>query len=275
MQDTVDKRRAMGPLKAGLDWVYRSVFLFRQNPPKWLIHALLYAMLFVMLPSVPALPVLISLVIILFWPTFLALFMGVFREADANRDTEPRELVEEIKPNFVRLITLGGIFLAYGILTGVLVKGEVAALNTLVSEKAEAEIVMQQLTPLIIKMLLILTPMIMASWFSPMLVGFHGFGVLEAIKHSFWQCGRLLLAITVAWTILGLALLLVLLLASLFVGVITAVSALLGTLLMSLVVFAMLLLVTYFLLAIQYFSYRHVYYRPPTSETTSPEQDAG
>src|SRR5690606_28717498 len=131
MQDTVENRRAMGPLKAGLDWVYRSVFLFRQNPPKWLIHALLYAMLFVMLPSVPALPVLISLVIILFWPTFLALFMGVFREADANRDTEPRELVEEIKPNFVRLITLGGIFLAYGILTGVLVKGEVAALNTL------------------------------------------------------------------------------------------------------------------------------------------------
>ena len=59
MQDAVDKQRRMGSFKAGLDWVYRSVFLFRQNPPKWLIHALLYAVLFIMLPSVPAMPVLI------------------------------------------------------------------------------------------------------------------------------------------------------------------------------------------------------------------------
>lgn len=275
MQDAVDKQRRMGSFKAGLDWVYRSVFLFRQNPPKWLIHALLYAVLFIMLPSVPAMPVLISLLIILFWPTFLALFMGVYREADAGRETEPRELVEEIKPNIVRLITLGGVFLAYGILTGVLLKDEMAALNVLVSEKAEAEIVMQQLSPLVIKMLLILTPMIMASWFSPMLVGFHGYGVLEAIGQSFWQCGRHLFAIAVAWTLLSLALFLVLLIASLFVGIVTAISAMLGTFLMSLVVFAMLLLVTYFLLAIQYFSYRHVYYRPPAAEAAAPEQDAG
>lgn len=271
MQDSVDQRRKMGALKAGLDWVYRSVFLFRQNPPKWLLHALLYAILFIMLPSIPAMPVLLSLLIILFWPTFLALFMGVFREADLGRDTEPRELVEEIKPNFVKLITLGGIFLAYGILTGVLVRDEMAELNALVTDKVEAEIVMQQLLPLIFKMLLILTPMIMASWFSPMLIGFQGYGVLEAIKHSFWQCGRNLIAITVAWSILSIALFLVLLIAGLFVGIISAISALLGTFLMSLVVFAMLLLVTYFLLAIQYYSYRHVYYHPEAA----PEDGAG
>ena len=262
MQDSGDQRRKMGAFKSGLDWVYRSVFLFRQNPPKWLLHALLYAILFIMLPSIPAMPVLISLLIILFWPTFLALFMGVFREADLGRDTEPRELVEEIKPNFVKLITLGGVFLAYGILTGVMVRDEMVELNALVAGKAEAEIVMQQLLPLIFKMLLILTPMIMASWFSPMLVGFQGYGVLEAIKHSFWQCGRNLIAIIVAWSILSMSLFLVLLIAGLFVGIISAISALLGTFLMSLVVFAMLLLVTYFLLAIQYYSYRHVYYHP-------------
>jgi hypothetical protein len=262
MQGSVEKRKKMGAFKVGLDWVYRSVYLFRQNPPKWLLHALLYAMLFIMLPSIPAMPVLISLIVILFWPTFLALFMGVFREADLGRDTEPRELVEEIKPNFVKLITLGGVFLAYGILTGVLVRNEMAELNALVSDKAEAEVVLQQLLPLILKMLLILTPMIMASWFSPMLVGFHGYGVLEAIKHSFWQCGRNLIAIVVAWSIVSMSLFLVLLIAGLFVGIISAILALLGTFLMSLIVFAMLLLVTYFLLSIQYFSYRHVYYHP-------------
>src|SRR5690554_7705204 len=57
MQGT-DKPHSMGPFKTGLDWVYRSAYLFRQNPPKWLIHAMLYALLFVMLPSVPVMPML-------------------------------------------------------------------------------------------------------------------------------------------------------------------------------------------------------------------------
>src|SRR5690606_37993828 len=113
MNAAATSNKSMGPLKTGLDWVYRSVMLFRQNPPKWLIHALLYVMLFVMLPSVPGMPVLISLLIILFWPVILALFIGVYREADLGRETEPRQLLEEMKPNIVKLITLGGFFLAY------------------------------------------------------------------------------------------------------------------------------------------------------------------
>src|SRR5690606_12448591 len=64
-----DKNAQMSPFKLGLDWVYRSVMLFKQSPPKWLLHALLYVVLFVMLPSIPGMPVLISLIIILFWPT--------------------------------------------------------------------------------------------------------------------------------------------------------------------------------------------------------------
>lgn len=263
----------MNPFKAGLDWVYRSVMLFRQSPPKWLLHALLYVVLFVMLPSIPGMPVLISLVIILFWPTFLALFIGVYREADLGRDTLPRELVEQLKPNFMKLITLGGIFLAYGILTGVLVKTEMAQLNELIAKKAESAVLMEMALPFIFKMLLLLTPMIMASWFSPMLVAYQSYSLIDAIKHSVWQCWKNLVAITVSWALLTIALLGVMLIAGLVIGIITAISAFLGSILMSLMVFSMLLVVTYFLLAIQYFSYRHVYYHPelviPTeSETT-------
>ena len=261
----------MNPFKAGLDWVYRSVMLFRQSPPKWLLHALLYVVLFVMLPSIPGMPVLISLVIILFWPTFLALFIGVYREADLGRDTLPRELVEQLKPNFMKLITLGGIFLAYGILTGVLVKTEMAQLNELIAKKAESAVLMEMALPFIFKMLLLLTPMIMASWFSPMLVAYQSYSVTDAIKHSVWQCWKNLVAITVSWALLTIALLGVMLIAGLVIGLITAISAFLGSILMSLMVFAMLLVVTYFLLAIQYFSYRHVYYHPELVISTESE----
>lgn len=269
-----DTRKEMSQFKAGLDWVYRSVMLFRQSPPKWLLHALMYVMLFVLLPSIPGMPMLISLIVILFWPTLLALFIGVYREADLGRDTEPKDLVEEIKPNFVKLITLGGIFLAYGILTGVLVKDEMAQLNALVAKKAEAEALMELALPLMAKMLLLLTPMIMASWFSPMLIAYQGYSVAEAIKHSFWQCIRNVVAITVSWTLLSVVLFAFLLIASLVVGIITAIAAFIGTMLMSLLVFITLLVVTYFLLAIQYYSYRHVYYHPEAVVDTTENTEA-
>jgi hypothetical protein len=262
ISNSADKRTEMNQFKIGLDWVYRSVMLFRQNPPKWLLHALMYVMLFVMLPSIPGMPMLISLIIILFWPTLLALFIGVYREADLGRDTEPKVLVEELRPNFVKLITLGGIFLAYGILTGVLVKTEMAELNALVAQKAEAEALMELALPLMAKMLLLLLPMIMASWFSPMLVAYQGYSVTEAIKHSFWQCLRHIIAITVSWTLLSAVLFIFMLIAALLIGIISAIAAFVGTMLMSLLVFITLLVVTYFLLAIQYYSYRHVYYHP-------------
>lgn len=267
-----DRNQPLGPFKAGLDWVYRSVMLFRKNPPKWLMHALLYVILFVMMPSIPAMPVLVSLVIILFWPTFLALFMGIYREADLGRDTEPRVLVEEIRPNFIRLITLGGMCLAYGILAGVLVKTDTASLADLVNQKAEAEVLMAQAVPLILKMLLLLAPMIMASWFSPMLIAFQGYPVLEAIKHSIWQCGKNMIAITVAWAILTIALLVLMLVAGIVMSIITAMSAFVGGILMGLVVFGMLLVMTYFLLAIQYFSYRHVYYHPEAASADESDE---
>lgn len=270
-----DKNTQMNPFKIGLDWVYRSVMLFKQSPPKWLLHALLYVVLFVMLPSIPGMPVLISLIIILFWPTFLALFIGVYREADLGRNTEPKELVEELRPNFVKLITLGGIFLAYGILTGVLVKTDMAQLNELVVNKAEPELMIEMALPLITKMLLFLTPMIMASWFSPMLIAYQGYSVLDGLKHSIWQCWKNLVSITVSWVLLSVALLGFLLVAVLVIGIITAISGFLGSILMSLMVFATLLVVTYFLLAIQYYSYRHVYYHPEAVAAIEPSEPAG
>ncbi len=256
------QEKAMGPFKTGLDWVYRSIMLFRQSPPKWLLYALLYVILFIMLPSIPGMPVLISLIVILFWPTLLALFIGVYREEDWGREADPRKLVEEIRPNFVRLISLGGIFLAYGILTGFLVKDEMTAFAALVEQKADPEMLIGLAMPLMLKMLLLLTPMILASWFSPMLVAYHGYSVLDAIKHSLWQCWRNMIAITVSLTLLGAGISALMLVAGVLVGLITALSGVVGAVLMSLVVLGSLLIITYFLLAIQYYSYRHVYYHP-------------
>lgn len=265
--------KTMGPFKTGLDWVYRSILLFQQNPPKWLVCALLYVTLFVMLPSIPGMPVLISLFVILFWPLALALFIGVYREADLGRDTEPRQLLEEMKPHVVRLVTLGGVFLVYSLLTGFLVKDEMAQLALLVEQKSGPEVIMPLALPLISKMLLLLVPMIMASWFSPMLVAYQGFSVVEAIKHSLWQTWRNMVAITVAWLLLTVALLGFLLVVGLIIGAVATLVALLGALLMSMVVLGCLLIVTYFMLAIQYFSYRHVYYHPQATVAESNGSD--
>jgi uncharacterized protein involved in cysteine biosynthesis len=69
----------------------------------------------------------------------------------------------------------------------------------------------------------------------------------------------------VAWTLLTATLVLVMLIAGIVISLLTAISPVIGTIVMSLVLLGCLLIVTNFLLAIQYFSYRHVYYHPEAS----------
>lgn len=250
-------------IKVGLSWVTGSFQLLSKKPGKWLLLALAYVMLFVVLPTLPHMPTLIALLVILFWPCFIALAIGLYREADQGRDTELADLVQQIKPRVGRLIALGGICLAYGILVGMFASGDTQVLNELISQKADSEQILTRALPLMAKLLIFLTPLLMATWFAPMLIAYQEFSVAEAIKHSLWASWRNLVALGAAWLALTLAMVLVMLVVGIVVGLVATISQALSTILMSLMLLGGLLLTTSFMFAIQYFSYRHVYYQQP------------
>ncbi len=265
MNNETSLNKKPGQIKTGLNWVIGSFYLFRQSPRKWLLLALAYVLLFLVLPVLPHMPTLVALLVILIWPGFIAVTIGMYREVDQGRDTKAAELVAQIKPYIGRLITLGGICLVYGVLMGMITRGDSQALSELIGQKAvDPELILTQALPLMLKLSILITPLIMATWFSPMLIAYQEFSVADAIKHSIWASWRNLVALGVAWLGLTVALVSVMLIAGIIVGMVAALSQTLGGILMSLVLLASFLLATSFLLAIQYLSYRHEYYRQPS-----------
>ncbi len=250
-------------VKVGLSWVTGGFQLFSKSPGKWLLLALAYVMLFVVLPSIPRMPLLITMFVILFWPCFIALAVGLYREADQGRDTGLDELMQQIKPRVGGLVALGGICLVYGILVGMFASGDTQTLNELINQKADSGKILTHALPLMAKLLIFLTPLLMATWFAPMLIAYQEFSVAEAIKHSLWSSWRNLVTLGVAWLALTLAMILAMLVMGIIVGLVATISQALSTILMSLMLLGGLLLTTSFMFAIQYFSYRHEYYQPP------------
>lgn len=250
-------------VKTGLSWVTGSLQLFLLSPNKWLLLALAYVAIFVVLPSLPHMPVLIALLAILFWPCFIALAIGLYREADQGRNTKLADLFQQIKPRMGMLIALGGICLVYGFLVGMFASGDTQALSELVNQKADPGQILTQALPLMAKVLIFFTPLLMATWFSPMLIAYQEFSVLEAIKHSLWAFWRNLATLGVAWLALTLAMVLAMLAMGVVVGLVAVISQALSTILMILFILGSLLVGTSFMFAIQYFSYRHVYYQQP------------
>jgi hypothetical protein len=271
--ETSPKNIPPGQVKTGLNWVIGSFYLFSRSPTKWLLVSLAYVLLFLVLPALPHMPTLIALLVILIWPGFIAVTIGLYREADQGRVTALAELIEQIKPYLGRLISLGGICLLYGVLMGMVTRGDSQALGELINQKTDPQLILTQALPLMIKLCILVTPLVMATWFSPMLIAYQEFSVAEAIKHSIWASWRNLVALGVAWLGLTIALVAVMLVAGIIVGMIGALSQTLAGILMSLVALASFLLATSFLLAIQYLSYRHEYYQQPlvaeAGDTTS------
>ncbi|ROH86315.1 hypothetical protein ED236_07745 [Pseudomethylobacillus aquaticus] len=246
-------------IKTGLNWVIASLYLFGRYPGKWLGLALAYVVLFLMLPTV--MPSLLSLVLMMFWPVFLALAMGLLREAAAGRETPLRELFEQIKPNFGRLLSLGGACLVYGTLVGFLTGDELQRLTDLLQQTGP-EAMMPDLTPLLLKVMLLLVPLLMATWFAPMLIAYQGHSLLNALGQSLWASWRFMIPLGAAWLVLTLMLTAVMLLVGGLVALLSLLSSALGTLIMSLALLGCMLSVTSLMLAIQYFSYRGVFETP-------------
>jgi hypothetical protein len=227
-----------------------------------MLSALVYVILFMVLPALPMLPVLLKLLVGLLWPCFLVLVIGMFREADGQRDTELGDMFDEIKPQIGKLVALGGVCLVYGLLVSWLTKGDVDALEAMGNTQVTPEAVLTHLTqslPLVLKLILLLSPLLMATWFSPMLIAFENYPLPKAIKSSLAGCLQYLVALGAGWLMVTVFMMLGMMTLGLLVGMLAAISETLGLGLMSLVLFGSLLMATAWMLAFQYVSYRDVY----------------
>jgi hypothetical protein len=173
----------------GWVWIRGGFDLFRQNPVIWIVLFLIYLLIGMALSIVPAVgPIILNLLA----PVFMAGFMLGCQALESGEELEINHLFAGFKHNTAQLITVGGIYLAgIIIIVGlVFVTTGGAMLSMAGNAPAMEEAAGPGVLLAVLVALTLLMPLIMAYWFAPILVIFHGLKAVDAMKLSFTACLR-------------------------------------------------------------------------------------
>jgi hypothetical protein len=249
--------------KTGISWVKESLDLFKTAPRKWLLLALAYVGIFMMLPSIPGLQF-FAFISVLIWPVFLAMAIMMYRNADMKKQQNLGEIFNQIQPKMSQLMALGAACLLYAVLVSFVLNSDIEGLVALTQNKAEMTepqvlALMQKMVPFMLKLALLLTPLMMATWFSPMLIAFNNYDLVKAIKSSIAGSIQYMIALAAAWILLSVGIVVLMLTVGIAVGIVSSLVPALGQMLTSFLIFGCLLLATALMLAFQYVSYRDAF----------------
>lgn len=253
--------------QTGISWVKESLALFKSAPRRWLLLALAYIGIFIMLPSVPGLQVM-AFVTILLWPVFIVFAAVLYRNADIGQQRALGDVWASIKPKVPQLMLIGLACLIYGTVMSMFLNADwegmvkIAEQNTTMTE-AQTTLIMQKMLPLLFKLSLLMLPLLMATWFSPMLVALNNYQVVNAIKSSIAGCLQYVVAMTMAWLLLTIGIITVMLGLGILLGVIGVLIPAVAQIFTPVLLFVGLLVATALMLAYQYVSYRDVFRAAP------------
>jgi hypothetical protein len=187
--------------KQGLQWILNGFHLFRCSPILWIILcgswlsiAVLFAALFSFTP-LASLPFNIGQAIFtILSPVFLAGLMTGCKALDQDKDLEIGHLFGGFRANTVPLITLGGISLVGSLLIlslASLIGGE-TLMDLLLEGKRinenELKTVSGNMLSATLVILALSVPLMMATWFAPLLIMFDHISPYAAMRLSFFGC---------------------------------------------------------------------------------------
>lgn len=177
------------PAVAGWHWVLGGYAIFRRNPPQlgMLVIAYWFAVLFLNL-----LPLIGSLAASLAIPGLSVGLMQAARNLERGQVVNLQTLWGGLKHNGRPLMLLGGLYLlctlgALGLsalFDGGNLLGTMAASR---SSEVDALDVADLLLPMLVTMTL-MTPVLMAYWFAPVLVAWHDLSIGKSLFFSFVAC---------------------------------------------------------------------------------------
>jgi len=253
----------LASIKTGYQWAIDSFLLLKKKPFRWALLAFIYVVLFLGLPASPLTPVLFNIAIIITWPIFLVVAIGLFREVDFGRSTGFAELIQQIRPAFKKLAGLGAICLAYGLFVTIVTKGDATTLESFAtptnSPLANSSMDLAKVWLILLKFFALLIPLLMATWFAPPIIAFQHATVLHAVKSSIAGSLKYAISLAVAWLVLTSVMMLVMLMLGIFFGAFAGALHMQSRLLMGAIMTLSLLLATSWMLAFQYICYRDVF----------------
>ncbi len=210
---------------SGLKWVGQSFSLFGKSPAIWIVMLIIYiaiSLLFTRIPFLVLLPTFLA-------PLFNAGFIYGARAVDKQQMLEIDHLFAGFKLQLRGLFRLGILYFLINLLIVVLISmffesiadEEMILMMTKATTTVELEQILlnnPELMAVLLKTLLLgvilSVPLVMASWFAPLLVLFHQLPPSRAMLLSIKACNKNMLA----FLIYGLLMLPILLLAIMPLG---------------------------------------------------------
>lgn len=125
---------------------------------------------------------------------------------------------------------------------------------------------LNKMLTLLLKLLLLSAPLMMATWFSPMLIAFNNYTVVKAIKSSIAGSLQYMISLGVAWLILTAGVALLMLIVGLLGGLLAWIDSQIAEVVMTLVIFVCFLIATALMLTFQYISYKDIFRLAPSNQ---------
>lgn len=183
--------------KQGWQWIVTGFYIFRQIPLVWI---LLCTTLLLIAVTLSLIPMAGQFIFTLLSPVFLAGLMIGCRALEQGEKLEVAHLLAGFRNTPGPLITIGGIYLVGQVLIlglFMLVGGDVL-MDLLIDGKRVDENELKSVSGNMLSASLVgLTlsvPLMMATWFAPLLVIFNGMAAVDAMRLSFVACLKNIIA---------------------------------------------------------------------------------
>ena len=239
-------------------WNKESFKLFKKTPNQSLMLSLAYLFIFMLLPSMPMIQI-FSIASILIWPIFLVFAVNFYKTHDKNKEENFLAVFEKIKPRLTTLLMLGFICLIYAAMVTMVLNSEMQGFIQLSENNNELVTVINNFVPMIGKLILLLLPLLMATWFSPMLIVYNNYSLFKSIKSSIAGCLMYIFPLGLSWLIFSAIAILFMLSCGLLIGALASLFPTIGPSLMGAIIFFALLVITSVMFAFQYISYRDIF----------------
>lgn len=179
------------PAAHGWRWVRRGFALFARAPVGWILIATSYWVLMTLVGLVPYAGLAAALLVT---PAFSVSFMVMCRELEQARPIGLKLLFAGFRRNPGTLVLLGGVYLA--LLVGILAATQLvdggALMRWMLAGRAPARGSPEAaaLGDAAIAGFVLFVPVILAFWFAPVLVAWHGMPAAKALFFSFFASLR-------------------------------------------------------------------------------------
>lgn len=177
------------PAARGWEWIVEGFRLFRRTPLIWVVLTLALALMWIASFAIPLIgPLLFSLLL----PVFLAGLMLGCRAVEGGEELELVHLFAGFKTHASPLVTIGGVYLVGSILIlGAILVMPGGSVLLALPRSANPEQIRAAMDSLALPLMVgfgFHVPLLMLVWFAPLLVVFHDFPPVPAMRLSFAAC---------------------------------------------------------------------------------------